>query len=134
MGRGPTSEDIPSALPGTSVPTIAETPEHPILLSAGTVFGYFVSLDSGDDWTPHMNELPPVAVRNPGFLLREANEVADGHGHRLWLLGDLTPLRVRKAPMLEQWGDDRPGILFACVPPFHDTSHSHHERTLSSHR
>lgn len=87
------SGDIPSALPGNSIHTIAEDRENPNLLFVGTEFGAYVSIDGGTSWTPLMNNLPPVAVRDLAIHPRENDLVAGTHGRSIWILDDISPLQ-----------------------------------------
>ncbi len=87
------SDGIPDGVRGNSVHTIVEDYVNPNLLFVGTEFGAFVSIDGGDNWSPLMNNLPPVAVRDLEIHPREADLIAGTHGRSVWILDDITPLQ-----------------------------------------
>jgi photosystem II stability/assembly factor-like uncharacterized protein len=93
--RGRSWRSIASTLPARgSVYTIAEDPEVPGLLYAGTEFAAWVSLDAGARWQRLMGGLPTIQVRHLVVQEREGDLVAATFGRGFYILDDLTPLRA----------------------------------------
>jgi len=91
---GKTWTNITNNLPkGHTVWVIREDPKNKNLLFVGTEFGLFISLNGGQSWTPFMNNLPPVAVRDIVIHPRENDLIVATHGRGIWILDDITPLQ-----------------------------------------
>jgi hypothetical protein len=65
------------------------------LLFLGTELGLWVSLDGGRQWVQYMGgELPSVPVRDLAIHPRDHDLVVATHGRGIWIIDDITPLRV----------------------------------------
>src|SRR6266536_905962 len=65
------------------------------LLFVGTELGLWVSLDSGRQWAQYKGgDLPNVAVRDLAIHPRDNDLVIATHGRGIWIIDDITPLRV----------------------------------------
>lgn len=65
------------------------------LLFLGTEFGLWVSLDGGAQWARYKGgDLPSVAVRDLAIHPRDHDLVIATHGRGIWIVDDITPLRV----------------------------------------
>ncbi len=81
---------------------LAEDPEHPELLFAGTEFGAFFTLDGGERWFQLTGGLPTVAVRDLEIQEREVDLVLGTFGRGFWVLDDYSPLRGLTVEQLDQ--------------------------------
>ncbi len=72
---------------------VAEDPEQPNLLYAGTELGIFVSFDGGQNWTDLRLGLPPLSVRDLVVHPRENDLVLGTHARGFYILDDVTPLQ-----------------------------------------
>jgi photosystem II stability/assembly factor-like uncharacterized protein len=91
---GKTWTNITNNLPnGHTVWVIREDAKNRNLLFVGTEFSCYVSLNGGRSWTPLMNNLPPVAVRDLVIHPRDNDLIAATHGRGIWILDDITPLQ-----------------------------------------
>jgi hypothetical protein len=65
------------------------------LLFVGTELGLWVSLDGGNQWAQYTGgNLPAVAVRDLAIHPRDRDLVIATHGRGIWIIDDITPLRV----------------------------------------
>ena len=65
------------------------------LLFLGTELGLWVSLDGGRQWVQYTGgELPSVPVRDLAIHPRDHDLVVATHGRGIWIIDDITPLRV----------------------------------------
>jgi photosystem II stability/assembly factor-like uncharacterized protein len=65
------------------------------LLFVGTEFGLWVSLDGGRQWAQYKGgDMPDVAVRDLAIHPRDNDLVIATHGRGIWIVDDITPLRV----------------------------------------
>ncbi|HEY3026605.1 MAG TPA: hypothetical protein VGJ55_10680 [Pyrinomonadaceae bacterium] len=65
------------------------------LLFVGTELGLWVSLDGGKQWAQYKGgDLPNVAVRDLAIHPRDNDLVIATHGRGIWIIDDITPLRV----------------------------------------
>jgi len=65
------------------------------LLFVGTEMGLWISLDGGQQWAQYKGgELPNVAVRDLAIHPRDKDLVIATHGRGIWIIDDITPLRV----------------------------------------
>ncbi|HEU4389426.1 MAG TPA: sialidase [Blastocatellia bacterium] len=65
------------------------------LLFAGTEFGLWVSMDGGRQWVQYKGgDFPNVAVRDLAIHPRDHDLVIGTHGRGIWIVDDITPLRV----------------------------------------
>ena len=87
-----------------SVYCLAEDPENPNLLFAGTEFGVFVTLDGGINWAPVKGGLPTIAVRDMAIQKRENDLVLGTFGRGFYVLDDYSFLRNIDRSLVEQTG------------------------------
>ena len=87
--------DLPAR--GT-VHTIAEDHVDPNLLFVGTEFGVFFSQDGGDSWT-ELTSMPTIAARDIEIQRREGDLVVGTFGRGIYILDDISPLRVDVADL-----------------------------------
>jgi len=65
------------------------------LLFVGTELGLWVSLDGGRQWAQYKGgDFPNVAVRDLAIHPRDRDLVIATHGRGIWIIDDITPLRV----------------------------------------
>ncbi len=65
------------------------------LLFLGTELGLWVSLDGGRQWVKYSGgELPSAPVRDLAIHPRDHDLVIATHGRGIWIIDDITPLRV----------------------------------------
>ncbi|MET0231288.1 MAG: hypothetical protein ABW186_10190 [Rhodanobacteraceae bacterium] len=84
------------------VHVIRQDPVKPEILYAGTEFGLWISIDSGDTWAQFKGaDFPAVAVRDMAFQNRDAALALATHGRGIWIIDDLTPLRALDAKTLD---------------------------------
>jgi photosystem II stability/assembly factor-like uncharacterized protein len=75
--------------------TIKEDTVKKDLLFVGTELGLWISLDGGAKWAQFKGgEFPNVAVREIQVHPRDNDLVLATHGRGMWIIDDLTPLRV----------------------------------------
>ena len=70
------------------------------LLFVGTEFGLFISMDFGAHWAQFKGSLPNVAVRDIAIQPRESDLILATHGHGIYILDDLTPIRALTPELL----------------------------------
>lgn len=86
-----------------SVYSIAEDPEVPDLLFAGTEFGVYFSRDGGGHWVELTGGgFPTIAVRDLAIQTRENDLVLATFGRGFWVLDDYAPLRTATSDVLAQ--------------------------------
>jgi photosystem II stability/assembly factor-like uncharacterized protein len=82
---------------------IKEDPVNRDLLFLGTELGLWVSLDGGKQWAQYKGgDLPNVAVRDLVIHPRDHDLVIGTHGRGIWIVDDITPLRVLTPETLGQ--------------------------------
>lgn len=81
---------------------IKEDPVAKDLLFLGTEFGLYVSLDGGTQWARFSGGIPKVAVHDIVIHPREGDLVVATHGRGIYILDDLTPLRMLSAATLQE--------------------------------
>ena len=81
---------------------IKEDRLNPNILFLGTEFGLYVSLNGGQSWAQFKpNNFPDgVAVRDIALQEREDDLLLATHGRGIWVVDDISPLRVLSAPIL----------------------------------
>ena len=85
------------------VHVIKEDILKPQILFAGTEFGLWISVDTGAHWAQfHGNGFPNVAVREVQVHPREHDLVIGTHGRGIWIIDDLSPLRMLTADVLNK--------------------------------
>ena len=88
---GQTWTSLASDLPTGSVNSIAEHPDNPNVLFAGTEHGLFVSTTAGTEWA-ELSHIPTTHVDDLVLHLREKDLVIGTHGQSVWILDDTGPL------------------------------------------
>ena len=77
---------------------VKEDPKSPNILFVGTEFGLFVSVDGGASWAAFRpNSFPAVSVHDMAFQTRDDDLVLATHGRGIWIIDDISPLRVLAA-------------------------------------
>ena len=99
---GETWTSIESDLPSYgNVRTIREDPQNPDLLYAGTEFGFYISLNGGDNWHKFMNNLGTTRIDDVIVHPRDNDLVLATHGRSVQIMDDITPLQGLNAHVLE---------------------------------
>lgn len=88
---GETWTPLAAGLPTGSVNSMAEHPDNPNVLFAGTEHGLFVSTNAGSEWAK-LSHLPTTAVDDLVLHPREKDLVIGTHGQSIWILDDVGPL------------------------------------------
>ena len=91
------SEDLPRG----STRCLREDIFNPNLLYLGTEFGFWVSLDAGQNWTQFNQTLPTVAVHEVAMHESVDEIVLATHGRSIWAC-DVTALRAVSAKVLNE--------------------------------
>jgi photosystem II stability/assembly factor-like uncharacterized protein len=100
---GKTWKSVAGDLPKNGpVLAFAEDTVNANLLFAGTEFGAFFTVDSGQHWVRLKGGLPTIAVRDMVIQAREGDLVIATFGRGFYVLDDLTVLRQSKAESVEQ--------------------------------
>ena len=100
---GETWTSIESDLPSYgNVRTIREDPQNPDLLYAGTEFGFYISLNGGDNWHKFMNNLGTTRIDDVIVHPRDNDLVLATHGRSVQIMDDITPLQGLNAHVLEK--------------------------------
>ncbi len=73
--------------------SFVQDPEVPELMFAGTEFGLYVSIDSGENWTKWTNGYPTASTYDMVIHPRELDLVIGTFGRSAWVLDDIRPLR-----------------------------------------
>jgi photosystem II stability/assembly factor-like uncharacterized protein len=74
---------------------IKEDTVNPNLLFVGTEFGLWISVDGGQRWAQYKgSNFPAAAVRDIVVHAREGDLVLATHGRGIWIIDDISPLRV----------------------------------------
>ena len=91
--RGKTWTNISSTLPDKgAVYALAESPERKGLIFAGTEYGFFFSMDDGQNWTQLKAGLPTICVRDIAIQQRDKGIAIATFGRGFYVLDDYTPL------------------------------------------
>ena len=99
---------ISGDLPGRgTVYALAEDPEKPDLLFAGTEFGVFFTPDRGGTWVRLKGGMPTIAVRDLAIQPRDNDLVAGTFGRGFYILDDYRALRSAIKETL-----DKDAVLF----------------------
>jgi len=96
------SGNIPA---GCFLRVVREDPVCEGLLFAGTEAGVFFSMDDGAHWQALQSNLPVTPIYD--LLVKENDLVAATHGRSMWILDDISPLRLMKPAIA-----DEPAYLF----------------------
>ncbi len=106
--KGKTWKSITGKLPENgTIHTIEQDNINPDLLFAGSEFGFFFSIDGGNEWIELKSGLPTIAVRDIAIQERESDIVIGTFGRGFYIIDDFSPLRNFKKEIL-----DKPGYIF----------------------
>ena len=101
--KGKTWTAITNKLPANgTIHTIQQDSKNPNLLFAGSEFGFYFSVDAGNEWIEFKNGLPTIAVRDIALQERENDLVIGTFGRGIYILDDYSPLRNFKKDMLDK--------------------------------
>ena len=87
-----------------TIHTIQQDNINPNLLFAGSEFGFYFSVDGGNEWNEFKTGLPTTAVRDIALQERECDLVIGTFGRGLYILDDYSPLRNFRKEMLDKEG------------------------------
>src|SRR5215472_8075338 len=80
---------------------IKEDPVSQNILYLGTEFGLWISLDSGKHWAQYKgHDFPNVPVRDIVVHPRESDLVLATHGRGIWIIDDITSLRLLNSDLM----------------------------------
>lgn len=103
--KGKTWSPIVNKLPANgTIHTIGQDHVNPDLLFAGSEFGFYFSIDGGNEWNEFKSGLPTIAVRDIALQERETDLVIGTFGRGIYILDDYSPLRNFKKEILDQDG------------------------------
>ena len=103
--KGKTWTAITNKLPlNGTIHTIEQDNINPNLLFAGSEFGFYFSVDGGNEWIEFKSGLPTIAVRDIALQERECDLVIATFGRGFYILDDYSPLRNFKKEMLDADG------------------------------
>jgi BNR/Asp-box repeat. len=103
--KGKTWTAITNKLPvNGTIHTIQQDNINPNLLFSGSEFGFYFSIDGGNEWIEFKTGLPTIAVRDIALQERECDLVIATFGRGLYILDDYSPLRNFKKEMLDKEG------------------------------
>ncbi len=74
----------------------------PSLIFLGTESGLFVTFDDGEQWTQMKGNIPNVSIRDMVIHPREHDLVLATHGRGIFIVDDITPLRMITEELLQQ--------------------------------
>ena len=72
---------------------IREDPKNRSLLFLGTEYGFYVSLNGGQEWKRFMNGLPTVRIDDVLVHPRDNDLILGTHGRSLYVMDDITALQ-----------------------------------------
>jgi photosystem II stability/assembly factor-like uncharacterized protein len=99
--RGKTWNSISGDLPDRQfVWTVEEDSVNRNLLFAGTEFGVFFTVDGGKHWVQLKGGVPTISFRDMVIHKREGDLVCGTFGRGLYILDDITPLRLTTPEVL----------------------------------
>jgi hypothetical protein len=103
--KGKSWNSITNKLPvNGTIHTIQQDNTNPNLLFAGSEFGFYFSIDGGNEWIEFKSGLPTIAVRDIALQERECDLVIATFGRGLYILDDYSPLRNFKKEILDKDG------------------------------
>ncbi len=100
--KGKSWKSIAGNLPDSgTVHTIEQDFINPNLLFAGTEFGLFFSVNSGEKWIQLKSDIPTIAILDIAIQQRESDLVLASFGRGFYILDDYSPLRELNDSLLE---------------------------------
>lgn len=103
--KGKTWTMITNKLPANgTIHTFEQDPVNPDLLFAGSEFGFYFSIDGGNEWIEFKSGLPTSAVRDIVIQERETDLVITTFGRGFYILDDYSAMRNFKKEISEKEG------------------------------
>ncbi len=103
--KGKTWTSITNKLPlNGTIHTIEQDNVNPNLLFAGSEFGFYFSINGGNEWMEFKSGLPTIAVRDITIQERENDLVIATFGRGFYILDDYSPLRTVTNEILQKDG------------------------------
>lgn len=100
--KGKSWKSIAGNLPDSgTVHTIEQDFVNPNLLFAGTEFGLFFSVSSGEKWIQLKSDIPTIAILDMAIQQRENDLVLASFGRGFYILDDYSPLRELSDSLFE---------------------------------
>ncbi len=82
-----------------NVNSIRQDPVNRNLLYAATEFGFYISLNDGQNWLKFMPNLPKGRVDEVLVHPRDNDLILASHGRSIWIMDDISPLQRMTADM-----------------------------------
>ncbi len=82
--------------------TVHQDLVNPNLVFLGTEFGLFVTFDDGEQWIQMKGNIPNVSIRDMVIHPREHDLVLATHGRGVFIVDDVTPLRMVTEELLQE--------------------------------
>jgi photosystem II stability/assembly factor-like uncharacterized protein len=103
--KGKTWTSITNKLPANgTIHSIEQDYVNPNLLFAGSEFGFYFSIDGGNEWIEFKSGLPTISVKDIALQERESDLVLGTFGRGFYVLDDYTPLRNFNKDILNKDG------------------------------
>jgi len=103
--KGKTWIPITNKLPSNgTIHTLEQDNINPNLMFAGSEFGFYFSIDGGNEWVEFKSGLPTIAVRDIALQERESDLIIATFGRGFYIMDDYTPIRNFNKEMLDMEG------------------------------
>jgi photosystem II stability/assembly factor-like uncharacterized protein len=103
--KGKTWTPITGKLPlNGTIHNIEQDNVNPDLLFTGSEFGFYFSIDGGNEWIDFKSGLPTIAVRDIAIQERETDLVLGTFGRGFYILDDYSPIRNFTKDILDKEG------------------------------
>jgi photosystem II stability/assembly factor-like uncharacterized protein len=99
---GATWTNITSNLPWGHVNSVRQDPVNPNLLYVAHEFGFFISLNDGQQWHKFLPGLPTVRVDEVLVHPRDNDLILATHSRSVWIMDDITALQKMTPETLKQ--------------------------------
>ncbi len=99
---GATWTNITSNLPWGHVNSVRQDPVNPDLLYVAHEFGFFISLNDGQQWHKFMPNLPTVRVDEVLVHPRDNDLILGTHGRSVWIMDDISALQRMTPEKMKQ--------------------------------
>jgi photosystem II stability/assembly factor-like uncharacterized protein len=113
---GQTWTSIAANLPKGNVNVVKTDPKNPNLLYLGTEYGFYISLNGGQEWKRFMQGLPTVRIDDVMVHPRDNDLILGTHGRSIYIMDDITPLQQLTETALKADAhvfDVRPAVAYA---------------------
>lgn len=87
-----------------TIHTVEQDNVNPGLLFAGSEFGFYFTVNGGNEWIEFKSGLPTIAVRDIALQERETDLVIGTFGRGFYVLDDYSPIRNFKKEILDKEG------------------------------